>query len=546
MIPKINRGGRMGGLVRYLVGPGERNEHVEPRLVAGDDRVVRAWEGYDLSPRYNPAAAAELAAHLDAPRQRTGARVTVGRRDGEGNVLVDERGEQVRADAHVWHCSLSLHPSEPSLSDEQWKQLAEEFIDQMGFGAHRWLAIRHGRSAGSDEYPAGNDHVHLVVQLVGEDGKAANVHNDRPRAQKVCGELEREHGLRVVEGRTAKRGVRATDHRQAERAEREHRKGLIDSPVPDRDQLEAAVRVAAGAAVSEAEFIRLLRADGVLVRPRFAAQRADEVVGYSVAIEPREGKAPVWHPGGKVAKDLTLPRLRSDGGWTGNQPDAIEEWQLAFKGLASARPPAPVSEPRVAEAIAELRAVRENAGGDYAALARAGAATFYGWARLDPEHADALERCAIELTRSAQNRAAASHPARYRAPALPLMAAAILNPSNKTLWRLALLQEMIALAQADAAAHRTGGELQRAERLLAEVSGRLEPLRTGFEDAHAAVDPEYAHTLKSHRAGREAQRLNQIATGGTPPRPARSTTPPAAQPRPPARLPPAQQPRRRR
>ena len=36
MIPKINRGGRMGGLIRYILGPGERNEHTDPRLVAGD------------------------------------------------------------------------------------------------------------------------------------------------------------------------------------------------------------------------------------------------------------------------------------------------------------------------------------------------------------------------------------------------------------------------------------------------------------------------------------------------------------------------------
>ena len=536
MIPKISRGGRMGGLVRYLVGPGKQNEHAEPHVVAGSD--VELWRGVAS----DPSAGGPDGRAPGCRRQRTGAGVTVRRKDDEGNVLVAEDGRSKRADAHVWHCSLSLCPEQGVLSDEQWQQLAEEFLDRMELGDHRWLAIRHGLTENR------GDHVHLVVQLVGEDGNAANVHNDQPRAQKVCGELEREHGLRVVEGRTAKRGVRATDHRQAERAEREHRKGLIDSPVPDRDQLEAAVRVAAGAAVSEAEFIRLLCADGVLVRPRFAAQRADEVVGYSVAIAPRGGKEPVWHPGGKVAKDLTLPRLRSDGGWTGDQPDAIEEWQLAFKGLAPAQPPAPVSEPPVAEAIAELRAVRENAGGDYAALARSGAATFYGWARLDPEHADALERCAIELTRSAQNRAAASHPTRYRAPALPLMAAAILNPSNKTLWRLALLQEMIALARAVAAARAAAGELQRAERLLAEVTGQLDPLQTGFEDARAAVDPEYARTLQGHRAGQEAQRLARIATGGTAPRPGRTTPPPApAQPRPPVRpAPPSQQPRRKR
>jgi hypothetical protein len=89
--------------------------------------------------------------------------------------------KQVRADAHVWHCSLSLHPDEPSLSDEKWRQVAEEFIEAMGFGGQRWLAIRHGRSAGSDEHPAGNDHVHLVVQLVDEHGRSRCHGRERER-----------------------------------------------------------------------------------------------------------------------------------------------------------------------------------------------------------------------------------------------------------------------------------------------------------------------------------------------------------------------------
>jgi len=546
VIPKINRGGRMGGLIRYLLGPGERNEHTDPHLVAGDQRVLRAWEGYDLSPRYNPSAAGELAAHLDAPRRRTGARVTVGRRGRDGSVLVDEGGEPVRADAHVWHCSLSLHPDEPSLSDEQWKQLAGEFVDRMGFGGQRWLAIRHGRSAGSDEHPEGNDHVHLVVQLVDEHGRAANVHNDRPRAQEACRQLEQKHRLRVVEGRQAKRGARATDGRQRYRAEREHERGEIPSPVPDREQLEARVRVAGAGAGSEAEFVRVLRADGVLVRPRFAAGRDDQVVGYSVALPPAVGREPVWHAGGTVAKDLTLPRLRSDGGWTAEDPEAIEEWQRAFRGDPPARPPAPTGDPDIQRTVGELRAVRDAAAGNAAAAARAGAAGFYGWARLEPDLAPRLESCAVELSRSAQTRAGASRPASSRVPALPLMAAALVNPSNKTLWRLALLQEMMALANAVAAAHNAAGELERADRLLAELRGQLEPLRVSFEDAHAAVDPEYARQLQSYRATQEARRLNEIATGGIPPRPAPGSTGAAEQRRPPDRRPPTQQPRRRR
>ena len=377
-------------------------------------------------------------------------------------------------------------------------------------------------------------------------GARRSVHNDRPRAQERCRELEQRHGLRQVEGRQAKRGARATSYRQRYRAEREHEAELIDSPKPDRDQLEAKLRVAGAGAGSEAEFVRMLRADGLLVRPRFAAGRDDQVVGYSVALAPAAGRDPVWHAGGKVAKDLTLPRLRSDGGWTAQDPEAIEEWQRAFRGDPPARPPAPAGDPDVQRAVAELRAVRDAAAHDPAAAARTGAACFYGWAQLEPELAPRLERCAVELSRSAQTRAATSRPAGSRAPSLPLMAAALVNPSNKTLWRLALLQEMMALSSAVAAAHNAAGELERADRLLAQVRGQLEPLRVRFEDAHAAVDPEYARQLHSYRASQEARRLNEIATGGVPPTPGRSDPAAAAHPRPPDRRPPTQQPGRRR
>jgi hypothetical protein len=78
-------------------------------------------------------------------------------------------------DAHVWHCSLSLHPDEPGLSDERWSELCEQFVAAMGFAGeaaraqHRWVAVRHGRSTG------GSDHVHLVEGLIAEDGSKARL-----------------------------------------------------------------------------------------------------------------------------------------------------------------------------------------------------------------------------------------------------------------------------------------------------------------------------------------------------------------------------------
>ena len=99
MIPNVTRGGRTGGVLRYLVGPGKANEHEAPHLVAGSPEAVLMAEGRTLDGR----DAGELAGFLDEPRERFGTEVMVAERDENGKVV----GAR---DAHVWHCSLSLSP----------------------------------------------------------------------------------------------------------------------------------------------------------------------------------------------------------------------------------------------------------------------------------------------------------------------------------------------------------------------------------------------------------------------------------------------------
>src|SRR4051794_25536091 len=295
----------MGGVLVYLVGPGRENEHAEPHLGAGDPAVM-AWHG---DAELDRAAALEIARTLDHPRRAFGTRVTTPVKDTDGR-RVGER------DAHVWHCSLNLAADEGALSDEQWARICDEFVTRMGFAGDgvehpcRWVAVRHGASK------AGNEHVHVVVSLVHEDGRAANVWNDRPRAQQACGELERRHGLRVLESRAAGRGG-ARGHKPAERATATKQ----GSDELARERLERVVRACAAASVDEAEFVRRVRRAGVKLRPRYAAGRDDVVAGYSVALRAPAGQAPVYYGGRHLARDLTLPRLRD--GWA-DTPDAAQ------------------------------------------------------------------------------------------------------------------------------------------------------------------------------------------------------------------------------
>ena len=505
MIPAVSRGGRMRGLLRYLVGPGHDGEHRDPHLVAGER--VEAWQGVKL----DEWAADRIAEQLDTPRLRFSTRVTVPRKRQDGSVLVDDRGRPERADAHVWHCSLSLHPDEDPLPDETWSQIAGEFIEEMGFGEQRWIAIHHGLTKN------GGDHVHLVVQLVTDDGRTAGVHNDRPRAQEACRQLERRHGLRVVEGRDRKRGARATKYQQRYRAEEQHRKGLTASPEPDREILERAVRRLAAASASEGEFVRRLRAEGLIVRPRFAAGRDDQVVGYSVALTPADGQDVVPHSGGKLAKDLTLPRLRGTHGWTADEPAAIEEWRRAFHGEPAGvgvESNPWVQKPSWEEALRQLRELRDSARdlppearGAWAHTAAQGAAVLYGWAELAGEHAPALRGLGRELALSAEIRAADAqldrplpHPR-----SVALLCAAMMRPSNQTMFWLALAQELQALAIAIHDMHKAAGEAQRARALADAIRSELAPLTARLDDEHAAADPDYAQARQALRLARAGQ-----------------------------------------
>jgi len=66
------------------------------------------------------------------------------------------------------------------------------------------------------------------------------------------------------------------------------------------------------AASSEQEFFARLSDAGVLVRKRFSTRNPGEVTGYAVALPADTTPGgPVWFGGGKLAADLTLPRLRS-------------------------------------------------------------------------------------------------------------------------------------------------------------------------------------------------------------------------------------------
>ncbi|PVW02953.1 relaxase [Microbacterium sp. Gd 4-13] len=494
MIPNITRGSRISGLMTYLAGEGRFNEHEEQHLVAGDAAIM-AMHGDAVLDR---ATALEIARSIDTPRVAYGVEVTRNARvtDPESG---DVRTERVAAD--VWHCSLSLHADEGQLSDEKWGAIAQQFVDEMGFteasgkAACRWVAVRHGVSTN------GNDHIHLAVSLVREDGTKATTHNDFRRAQEVCRHLEREHGLTTLESRERGMGERGVKPAERERADRE---GKVEI---DAHRLERTVRGAATASLDEGEFVRRMRRAGVLIRPRYAAGRDDVVAGYSVAVRPVGNERPVWYGGGRLARDLTLPRLRE--GWPDSPQSAqgaVDEWRAASKNPWQYRPIAPGREEttpdpelwdkysrELGELRKQLRDVPVTDRATWAHVARETSGAFAAWSQRVEATPGPLAATSRELARSAHIRAHESKPKPVQmgsaaGVAMVLMQAAVSGQGSA--GQAIMLRQLGRLSVALMDAHAAAGDARRAEQLaqmmrekFAAVERQLPAVQTPAEKA---------------------------------------------------------------
>ena len=323
-MPNITRGGRTGGVLAYIIGKGRSGEHVNPHLVAG-----RAWAMFEKGGRtlsVSRGDAADLAAFIDRPMNEALADRRL--RKPPTHAIRDQDGQPAgRRAVHVWHCSLALHPDEAAVGDERWRAIAGRFVHLMGLeptdsqAACRWVAIHHGQAKG------GYDHIHIVANVIAEDGRRWNEHNDQIRAQQAALELEGEFGLRITEGRA--RGAAQRGYKQGE-LELDKRRGRNvgewekqedgqrriaaegrNVAATSRQTLERIVRACATAADDEPDFISRLREEGVVPLPRYAKGSDTEIVGYAVALRSANGEALQPMGGGRLARDLTLPHLRA-------------------------------------------------------------------------------------------------------------------------------------------------------------------------------------------------------------------------------------------
>ena len=450
MIAKVTRGSSGRALIRYLFGPGRANEHTDQRVITSGIVV-----GVDEGRMLNAAEIADLGMALDAANEAHG---------------TDPAG------GHVWHLSLSLPAGDRQLTDDQWAEIVDKAVravgfEREGFQPAAWVAIGHGTSA------SGNQHIHIAASLVRENGVGVNLWQSKRTLSRVCHEMETAFGLTVVEGRSG-RGMPGLTMAELERTARQQR------AEPPRMTLARMVREASVASFGEAEFVRRLRGNGVLVRPRFETGGKVVVVGYSVALRTDNDGKPIWFGGGKLARDLTLPNLRqfweqSAGDrkaavveWCATKSDLLgretvlgdpEDWQRAVVGIERS------VERLMAVPVSDLAAWR--------GAAREAAGVFSAWSRrFEGDSPGPMADAAEALGRSAQSRPEDPPPSRaavrdFRGIAA-IVAQSELGNDSPIAWAM-LLSQLGRTLDAIGDAHAVRGESQMAkalgERLSAEI-----------------------------------------------------------------------------
>lgn len=119
------------------------------------------------------------------------------RADSAAHMLRDfNRGRQLNPNLKlaVWHTSLSFNPDDAQqLDSAKMLTVAEGYVQKMGLDRTQYAIIRH------HDQP-NNQHLHIIVNRVGNDGKTIADGQNFFRSKKVLIELIRAHGLTPPKG----------------------------------------------------------------------------------------------------------------------------------------------------------------------------------------------------------------------------------------------------------------------------------------------------------------------------------------------------------
>ncbi|MFE3475119.1 relaxase/mobilization nuclease domain-containing protein [Streptomyces bacillaris] len=475
MVPDVSTGSDSRGLIVYLFGPGRRDEHADPHIVA-------AWDVAGApDPGRNPAATYSLLAK---------------RLDHHVDLRTRELGGK-KPPQHVWHCPVRTAPGDRYLTDAEWAEVARRIVHATGIApegdekACRWIAVRHA-----------DDHIHIMATTVRADGRRPRTHRDGQRAQAECRKIEAEFGLRRLKSGdlTAPRTPTGAERAKAERQ---------GQTVTARHWLREQAYAVAAAVRTEADYFTVLQSLGIKVKTRLGPETGD-VIGYSLAAPGDTNAAgePIWYGGSKLAPDLSINRLR----------ERLPAQELADHPRYTSDPADPWR--HTTTAIHTARTVLDS-DDDAAAqghLAAFGDALYnIASATIGPHRAE-LRTAAMAFNRARRSATRADHQA---ATALRNAAKELAYASNEPGGlAIALLFATVHLARAAAKWHERRGHEQQA----AAAEEAFRHLQAGY---HQAATPVLADLVRRAPRAATARRFEQDVRAALPVHAARILADPA-------------------
>ena len=259
MIPRITRGTSGYGALSYDHGPGRRDEHTNAHKVGGNI-AGSSWK--------------QRASAMDDHVSRMQPKLT----------------------KPIIRTSLRLAPEDRSLTDKEWRSIAEQYVQKMGYENSPWEAVRHA-----------DDHIHLTMSRVRWDGTVVDQWQDKNRAQRAVRGIERDHRL-IDASRRYNRDVPQLSRNDVERAQRatELSGRSVDPEKRQlRDRVSAAEKASGG---TRAGFEHELTEQGVLFRANVSGPTErnphGKMNGYSYRLPGHtdaEGQ-PVWFKASKLGQ----------------------------------------------------------------------------------------------------------------------------------------------------------------------------------------------------------------------------------------------------
>ncbi|WP_124569851.1 relaxase/mobilization nuclease domain-containing protein [Rhodococcus sp. KBW08] len=241
---------------------------------------------------------------------------------------IDQHGQTARPEVvkPLHRTSLRVSEADRKLTDREWKQVANEYIERMGFDKCPWEATRHA-----------DDHIHITVNRVQWDGKLANTSHDYAKAQAASRHIEKAHGLEDA-SRKFKRERPQISKGEKESAERRQ---VTPEREQLRDKLARAERASNG---TRASYEQKLTEHGVEFRAN-VSKTTGRVSGYSYGLdghtaspkgEQQRPQEQVWFKGSQLGRDYS---------WNKTQERLTEQQRSSEVNRETDRPATPRTPP---------------------------------------------------------------------------------------------------------------------------------------------------------------------------------------------------------